>query len=262
MAFRLLLLTVLLAALVVAPAGASIRLPPPGATFDYQLGGSFPPAPGVKIVDRDRTSRPAVGTYGVCYVNAFQTQPQDAGWWKRRHPELLLRHRGRLVVDGAWNELLLDTSSAAKRAGLARIVGGWFAGCARKGFAAVEPDNLDSWTRSQGGITLAQNRAFARLLIARAHREGLAIAQKNTTELLPSHLGFDFAVAEECQRYGECGAYMRRDGARVSEIEYVDGGGEANFRAACRARGAVLSISYRDRLLAPRGAPGYRSATC
>lgn len=255
---HLLTLAGMLLSLGAPSAAAEVRLPPPNATFDYQLGGSFPPAPDVAIVDRDRTSRPARGTYSVCYVNAFQTQPNDARWWKRHHPELLLRRSGRLVKDGAWNELLLDTSSSGKRARLTRIVGGWFDGCARRGFDAVEPDNLDSWTRSQGQLTLAQNRAFVRQLIARAHWADLAIAQKNTTELLPSRLPFDFAVAEECQTYGECGEYMRRYGARVYEIEYS----RAGFEAACRARGEELSIAYRDRLVAPRGARGFRSATC
>lgn len=255
---RALTLAVLLLLVGPASASAEVRLPPPNGTFDYQLGGAFPPAAGVAIVDRDRTSRPAPGAYNVCYVNGFQTQPGEARWWKRRHPELLLRRDGRLVKDGAWNELLLDTSSAAKRARLARVVGGWFDGCARRGFDAVEPDNLDSWTRSQGQLTLAQNRAFARQLILRAHRAGLAIAQKNTTELLPSRLEFDFAIAEECQTYGECDDYMRRYGGRVYEIEYS----RSRFEAACRARGGELSISFRDRLVAPRGAPGFRSAHC
>ena len=60
---------------------------------------------------RDATSAPAAGTYGICYVNAFQTQPGTRSWWLATHPTLLLRDSaGRLVSDADWpGETLLDT---------------------------------------------------------------------------------------------------------------------------------------------------------
>lgn len=265
---RGLLLIVAFGALV-APAGAaSVRLPPANVPFDYQIGGAFLPADDVTIVDRDRTDRPAEGRYNVCYVNAFQTQPGEVRGWKRLHPDLLLRRRGRLVVDGAWNEVLLDTSTAGKRRRLAKIVGGWIDGCARAGYDAVEPDNLDSWTRSQGTLTKAQNRAFARLLVQRAHRAGLAIAQKDTAELLPDarRVGFDFSIAEECNVYDECDDYMAVYGRLVYAVEYSDDGGArspaANYEDACRRWGTRISITYRDRLVQRPGTKGYRSVFC
>lgn len=252
---------------VARPTESAARVvPPPGnARFDYQLGGAYRPPSGVRIVVRDRRSAPARGRYGVCYVNAFQTQPGDAAWWEREHPDLVLRRDGRPVADEDWpDELLLDPSTAAKRAAIAAIVGGWFDGCARAGFDAVEPDNLDSWTRSRGGLHRADNVALARLLTARAHAAGLAIAQKNTAELAPRGrgIGFDFAVAEECQVYGECGAYVRAYGRRVLEVEYDDAGGRRGFRAACRARGRRIAVTYRDRDLVRRGARGYTFGAC
>ena len=51
---------------------------------------------------------------------------------------------------------------------------------------AVELDNLDSWTRGRG-------------------------------------LGYDFAVAEECGRWRECGAYVEDYGRHVLVVEYGDG---------------------------------------
>jgi hypothetical protein len=175
-------------------------LPPANATFDYQLGGAYAPAADVRIVDRDRTATPAPGVYGVCYVNAFQTQPEELARWRRVHPRLLLKKHGRPVVDQGWGERLLDTSTAARRRALLRVVGRWIDGCARSGFRAVEPDNLDSYSRSKGALTLSDNKAFATMLIRRAHADGLAIAQKNTPELggAGRALGFDFAIAEEC----------------------------------------------------------------
>jgi hypothetical protein len=255
------------ASVTTAPTAADTRvLPPVNAAADYQLGGGYTPARGIRIVTRDVTERPASGTYGICYVNAFQTQPGTASWWLRAHRNLVLRTASGVIVrDPGWpDEMLLDTSTPAKRAALAAIVGMWLSRCARAGYRAVEPDNLDSWTRSRGRLTMRMNAAFAALVVRRAHTLGLAVAQKNDTDMLALHAstGFDFAVAEECQVYAECAAYQRVYGRHLIEIEYADAGGRPNFRAACRARGTAVTIVYRDRDLVPRGRPGYVFATC
>jgi hypothetical protein len=108
------------------------------------------------------------------------------------------------------------------------------------------------------------NLAFAALLIARAHRLGLAIAQKNAAQVAPAgrRLGFDFAIAEECQPYNECDAYTRAYRREVIEIEYPDNGGKPNFAAACRARGSQISVVYRDRDVAPARQPSFVEQGC
>ena len=244
-----------------APAAAP---PPAGARFSYQIGGAYGPAAGVGIVDRDWHDQPVRGRYNICYVNGFQAQPEEIGWWRRRHRNLLLYRSGHAIIDTGWNEQLFDTSAPQKRAALSAIVGSWAARCARKGFQAVEPDNLDSWQRSQGQLTRTDNVVFARLLIGRAHRARLAIAQKNAPELRGAgrRAGFDFAIAEECQAFSECGAYTRAYGREVIEVEYPDNGGAANFAAACRARGRQISIEYRDRGVLARGRRGYVERWC
>lgn len=251
-------LLVLLAAALPHPA------PPVDATADYQLGGAYEPAAGVGVVTRDRTEQPSAAAYDICYVNAFQTQPGELDRWERRHPDLLLRAAdGSVVHDPGWpDEVLLDLSTAPRRARLARIVGRWFDGCARAGFDAVEPDNLDSWTRSRGLLRRADTVAYARLLVARAHRAGLAIAQKNSASLTTeTSLRFDFAVTEDCEVYRECGRFTRRYGDRVIDIEYVDNG-TGPFERACRARGERISILLRDRDVVPRGHRDYVYETC
>lgn len=269
---RLALIAVLATLVLPLPAATAaprsrVRLPPAAGVFDYQLGGAYPPAAAVRIVDRDRHDSPARGRYSICYVNAFQTQPEERRWWLRRHPGLLLRVRGRLVPDPGWpGEYLLDTGTAAKRAALARIVGGWIAGCARKGFQAVEPDNLDSWTRAgvHRALTGADNLAYARLLVRRAHALGLAVAQKNAVEVSSvghRSVGFDFAIAEECSVYGECAGYTRVYGRHVLEVEYTDTP-LAAFTRACARRGGRISIIRRDRDVVPRGAAGYYYRYC
>ncbi|MEV1047491.1 endo alpha-1,4 polygalactosaminidase [Streptomyces sp. NPDC049916] len=235
--------------------------PTPDMTFDYQIGGGYPPAAGVRAVARDRGDRPAEGMYNVCYVNAFQAQPDALDWWRENHPDLLLRDDdGDLVADEAWDEALLDTTTADRRTRLESIVGRWIDGCAKAGFQAVEPDNLDSFERSDGLLTPEHNAAFAELLATRAHAAGLAIGQKNTTGLLArrEQIGFDFAVTEECGRYDECADYASAYDDRVFVVEYT----ARDFAQACASVGARLSVVRRDLDVRPAGEPGYVFRTC
>ncbi|MEV0254487.1 endo alpha-1,4 polygalactosaminidase [Streptomyces sp. NPDC050732] len=240
-----------------------VRQPPVDAAFDYQLGGPYAPPPKVRAVSRDRTADPVPGRYNICYVNAFQAQPgkEAARWWQREHGSLLLRDEGgRKVVDEDWQEPLLDISTEKKRAALAEIVGSWIDGCAKAGFDAVEPDNLDSYERSDGLLTTDDAAAFARLLAQRAHRQGLAIAQKNTTDLLDrrERIGFDFAVTEECARYKECQDFASAYDGKVFDIEYVT----KDFDTACRTWGEKLSVTLRDRDVLAAGEDGYVYRHC
>ena len=258
-------MTGLVAALVAAVAltAGPVSLPPTAGVADYQLGGAYRPAQDVDIVTRDRTDQPAPGRYSICYVNSFQTQPGRLGWWKAKHPSLLLRDaKGRLVRDPGWpDEVLLDIRTSAKRAAIGAVNRSWFAQCARMGYAAVEPDNLDSWTRSGGRIRKAHAISFARRLVREAHGTGLAIAQKNAPQLARLRLGFDFAVAEECEVYRECGAYTRVYGTRLIEIEYTDNGRKA-FARACATRKGSASILLRDRDVVRPSPRRYVFRTC
>jgi hypothetical protein len=249
------------------PAVRDHRLPPADAGFDYQIGEAYAPPSGVGIVTRDHTVRPAAGKYNVCYVNGFQTQTEAAQWWRRNYDDLLLRRNGRLVVDGDWDEILLDTSTAGKRERLAGVVGAWIDECADRGYQAVEIDNLDSWQRSQHMLTMEHAIAYATLLVAHAHRRGLAAAQKNSAEhsdVMHRRVGFDLAVAESCADYEgddgelECQGYVDVYGDHVLVIEYDS----AHFRLACQRYGARLSIVRRDRDVSAPGSDTYVFKVC
>lgn len=265
-----------------------VRLPEAGTVFDYQLGGAYPPADDVEVVSRDRRAKPAPGAYNVCYVNAFQTQPGNAvDWWREHHPRLLLRDddgagggggggggdrgggngngdgdegEGDLVIDKDWDEPLLDISTHAKRTALVRVVGRWIDGCADDGFDAVEFDNLDSYERSQDLLTPQHAAAFARLLTHRAHARGLAAGQKNTARLLPqrARIGFDFAVVEECARYGECAPFATAYHGRVFDVEYS----AQDFTRGCRTWKDRLSVTLRDPDVLPLGEKGHVNRHC
>ena len=239
---------------------ASIKLPTANASWDYEIGGAYGPPSGVQVVSRDRNSAPAPGIYNICYVNGFQVQPDEQSFWTSQHPTLILRDSaGKPVVDADWNEMLLDTSTAAKRTELTTIIGGWIAQCKADGFNAVEVDNLDSYSRSTGLLTQANNVAFMAQLSAAAHANGLAIAQKNSSELLGSvgAMGTDFAVVEECNRYSECDTYTAAYGNLVFIIEYR----AQDFQTGC-SKYPQLSIVLRDLNVSTPGSSSYVYQGC
>jgi glycosyl hydrolase family 114 len=239
-------------------------MPPVHGQFDYQIGGTYTPEPTVQIVDRDRNDEPSPTLYSICYVNAFQTQPTEQPLWTGQHAALLIHDAGQPVEDPSWpGEHILDTSTPVHRDQLLTIIGDWFDGCAKQGFDAVEADNLDSWTRSKGHLTEADNLAFASLLIDRAHRDGLAVGMKNAADMAPEgrRAGFDFAIAEECQVYDECNEYTDVYGDHLIEIEYTDHP-RRFFTSACAARGAQSSVILRDRGVVPPTNPDYRYEIC
>ncbi|MGC0419394.1 endo alpha-1,4 polygalactosaminidase [Embleya sp. AB8] len=237
-----------------------VVLPPAAADFDYQIGGPYQPPSNVRVVIRDRSTQPESGLYNICYVNGYQAQPDALPWWEKEHPDLLLRKDGKVVMDEAWGEAVLDVSTEAKRVKLAEVVGPWIDDCAHKGFQALEIDNLDSYSRSAGLLTLDQDAAFAQLLVRRGHAAGLAVAQKNTTELADrrAQTGFDFAVAEECGHYDECGAYASAFANRVLVVEYT----RADLDKACQGWRGKLSIVLRDRQVSAKGKGDYQYGTC
>ena len=109
-------------------AAAAFAPPPANARFDYQIGDPYPPPRGVRVVSRDwAEGKPPRHGYAVCYVNAFQTQP-DAQW----PADLVLRELG---DDPNWGgEYLLDISTRAKRRRIAALLQPMIETCARKGF--------------------------------------------------------------------------------------------------------------------------------
>lgn len=253
--------TLALLALIAPAHGAEVRLPPAGAAYDSQLGGAYQPPAGVQVVSRDREEAPAPGLYNICYVNAFQTQPQDEQWWLANHPELLLQVDGAPLEDPNWpGEYLLDTRAGAE---LMTIVAPWITGCADAGFDAMEADNLDTFSRSHGVLSIEDNLAYSRLLIETANAAGLAMAQKNGGDLgsRGQEIGFDFAIVESCQLYDECGLYTDVFGDLVFEIEYTDTD-PAAFTTACELRGDHISVILRDRGLSMPGAESYFYQTC
>ena len=235
---------------------------PEGAHFDYQLGGAYDPPSDVELVVRDRTATPADGAYSVCYLNAFQTQPGDEELWPH---DVLLTVDGSLVNDPDWpDEMILDTSTEPKRQAIADVLVPWIEGCAKAGFAAVEFDNLDSFSRSHDALTIDDNLELAADLAAIAHKAGLMVGQKNSAEhtaRLKDEAGFDFAVAEECAAYEECPEYTEVYGDAVIDIEYTDTL-PRSFAEMCADPDSPRAMILRDRDLVTPDAEGYVLERC
>ena len=80
--------------------------------------------------------------------------------------------------------------------------------CQKKGFDAIEFDNMDVWykdNRTGLNITQADAVAFVLYLAREAHERGLSMALKSVVEIVPQvrhHV--DFSVVEECFANHEC----------------------------------------------------------
>ena len=253
--------------LVACASGSSDGLPEEGG-FDYQLGGAYPPPPGVDIVVRDSSAEPEPDLYSVCYVNGFQTQPGDLDAW-REVPDLLLRGEdGEPVADPGWpDEFLLDTSTSDRRERIAEALTDTIDRCAEAGFDAVEFDNLDSYLRSDEALTSDDNLALATDLVALTHEQGMGAAQKNTVEEADrgkEEVGFDFAITESCGAWSECDGYTRVYGEEnVLAIEYPQDLEEAgtSFPEVCDSDPPSRTI-LRDLDLVSETEPGHVFETC
>jgi hypothetical protein len=239
-----------------ATESARVEPLPTTGRVDYQLGGAWTPPDDVTVVVRDSTDPALPGVYSICYLNAFQTQPQQADFWKDNHPDLLLTDGGEPLTDPGWpDEMALDTSTSAKRAHLASIIGEWIRGCHDDGFQAVEFDNLDSYSRFEG-LEQDDNVALATALVDQAHALGLAAGQKNTADLGSrgrDEIGFDFVISEECFEYDECSAFASVYGDQFIDVEYLEG--SPSDPALCSAPDVPLLTIVRDRELLPGDDP-------
>ncbi len=245
------------------PVTAADRPQAPTATaFDYQLGGDYPLPPGVDMVVRQwLDGEAAADTYSVCYVNAFQTEADPAGPDGENAWPAGTVWTG--VEDPAWpGEHPIDIGSVERREDAAAFVRTRFAACAERGFDAVELDNLDTYTRyDDAPFDRDDTIAYASLLVDEAESLGLAVGQKNTTDLLdvgPTTIGFAFAVVEECGAFDECRDFTDAYGAAVFDIEYTTEG----FSAACAAIGDVAAVIHRDLDLTTPADPAYVFDTC
>ena len=217
------LLIVALAACVSAGSADARWHPPVGTAWQWQLDGTLDFSVRVPVYDVDgfETSKRqvgrlhALGRHAVCYLNA--------GAWERWRPD---RDRFPAPVlgnglDGWPGERWLDIRNIGV---LGPIMRDRIARCARKGFDAIEPDNIEGYANGSGfPLTAADQLRYNRWFARAAHDAGLSIALKNdlgqVRRLLPN---YDFAIVEQCFQYRECGRATPfvEAGKAVLEVEY------------------------------------------
>jgi hypothetical protein len=206
------LIAVLLAALcattllfVPATATARWRPQPTTAAWQWQLQGKIDASIDAAVyeVDGFEVAAKAVarlhrlGRKTICYldVGSWESFRPDAD----RFPKVVLGRRYEGFPDERWLDIRrIDL--------LAPILRRRFDLCRRKGFDAVEPDNLAGYENETGfPLGAADQLRFNRWVGREVHRRDMAVALKNDPEQVQQLVGsFDFAVVEECFAYEEC----------------------------------------------------------
>jgi hypothetical protein len=219
---------------------------PTTAPWQWQLQGRIDtsiPAPVYEVDGFDVGKRVvrrlhSKGRKVICYL--------DVGSWERYRPDRNAFPKqviGRRY-EGYPNERWLDIRRIDL---LAKPLKARFDLCGRKGFDAVEPDNVAGYTNRTGfPLTAADQLRFNRWVAKQVHRRGMSVALKNDPEQVPKLVRqFDFAVVEECFQYRECGRFSPfvRRGKAVFVAEYETPPGRFCARAAA-LRFSAIRKSY------------------
>jgi len=179
-------------------------VPPQRLSWYWQLQGRLNNSLPVAAYDIDGFDNAAsevarlheAGKRVICYI--------DVGTWESWRPDAKRFPASVLGAANGWpGERWLDVR---RRRVLEPIIEARLRMCARKGFDAVEPDNIDAWSNHTGfPITAPQQLTYDKWVAAEAHALGLAVLQKNDLEqargLEPY---FDGMLDEQCNEYSEC----------------------------------------------------------
>jgi hypothetical protein len=204
-----------------AESGARWR-PEPGLRWQWQLTGKLDLGVPADVYELDAFTTTAAqvarlhdaGRRAICYVNA--------GAYEDFRPDAESFPDDVLGRDSGWpGERWLDIRRFDV---LGPILADRVELCRRKGFDAVEADNVDGYTNRTGfPLTAEHQLRFNRLVAALVHEHGMAVGLKNdlgqVSELEPA---FDFAVNEQCFEFGECDLLTPfvRSGKAVFHAEY------------------------------------------
>ena len=210
-------------ALLPVPAEARWKPRPTTAPWQWQLQGRIDTSVRAAVYEVDGFDVPRAviqrlhrqDRRAICYL--------DVGSWERWRPDAGRFPRSLLgkAYEGFPDERWLDIRRIRV---LAPILRARFRICRRKGFDAVEPDNVAGWENDTGfPLTAHDQLRFNRWIAREVHALGLSVALKNDGRQARRLVrDFDFAVVEECFAYDECGQYsvFIDRGKAVFEAEY------------------------------------------
>jgi hypothetical protein len=217
------LIAACLLALCAAPAEARWHPRPTTRPWQLQLSGKVDTAVRAPVFDVDGVETPRRSIRRlhrrhrkvVCYFSAGSYEPYRAD--ASRFPRELL---GKPIA-GFPDERWLDIRRFRR---FAKPLRARFRLCRRKGFDAVEPDNVNGFTNPTGFPLSARDQLrFNRWVARQVHARGMSVALKNDPEQARRLVGpFDFAVVEQCFQYHECSRFSPfvDAGKAVFEAEY------------------------------------------
>ncbi|MCX5139783.1 MULTISPECIES: endo alpha-1,4 polygalactosaminidase [unclassified Streptomyces] len=208
-----------------APSGPSAGArwqPAPGTDWQWQLSGRLDTTVDAPVYDIDGFDHAAdqvaalhrKGRKVICYLST--------GAWEEFRPDAARFPTAVLGKGNGWKgERWLDIRRTDV---LEPLMESRIAMCAKKGFDAVEPDNMDGYRNRTGfPLTAADQLRYNRLVARIAHRHHLAVGLKNDLPQIPELVGdFDFAVNEQCAQYEECAELSPfvKAGKAVFHVEY------------------------------------------
>ena len=204
--------------------GERPAIPLPGMiSWYYQLQGALAMSrpPGIYILDMFDTSPSAIaalktsGHTVICTISAGTVES-----WRPDAASFAAADVGRRV-NGANDERWLDTRSTAVRARMrARLDLAKSKGC-----QGIDFDGVDGYENNTGfPLNTASQLEYNRYLAFAAHDRGLILSLNNVPGLAENlSTIFDFAIAEQCFEYGECGRYSSfvERGKPVLAAEYT-----------------------------------------
>ncbi len=208
----------------------SVWQPPPGTTWQWQLGGnSVDQTVKAEVYDIDLfdnaasvvTSLHKKGRKVIAYISAGSYENWRPDKQKfLAHPEVLGRNysgwAGEKWLDIRRIDILGPIMTA--RMDLAK----------QKGFDALEPDNIDGYQNRTGfPLTAKDQLAYNTFLANEAHKRGLSIGLKNDPDQVPQLLSyFDWALDEDSfadKYYNQLTPFITAHKA-VFAAEYTDTG--------------------------------------
>ncbi|MYY02288.1 MULTISPECIES: endo alpha-1,4 polygalactosaminidase [unclassified Streptomyces] len=196
--------------------------PEPGTDWQWQLSGGLDTTVDAPVYDIDGFDRDAAdvaalhgaGRKVICYLST--------GAWEDFRPDAARFPTAVLGKGNGWKgERWLDIRRTDV---LEPLMETRIAMCAKKGFDAVEPDNMDGYRNKSGfPLTAADQLRYNRLVARLVHRHGMAVGLKNDLPQIPELVAdFDFAVNEQCAQYEECEELTPfvKAGKAVFHVEY------------------------------------------
>jgi endo-alpha-1,4-polygalactosaminidase (GH114 family) len=232
--------------------------PPLDTTWQWQLGDApIDQSFDVDMYDIDLFDQSAAvvaalhakGRKVVCYISvgSYEDWREDAD----QFPDSVLGNDYEGWPGEKWLDIRqIDVLAPIMRARLDL--------CKEKGFDAVEPDNMDSYTNDTGfPLTYDDQLTYNRWLANEAHQRGLSIGLKNNPEQVADLVeDFDWALTEDCFEQGWCDDLLPflEAGKPVFAAEYTDTGSTLDdFCAQAQAMRINAILKNRD-LDAPRQA--------